>query len=128
MSEQKHKFGDTDMELLISRLLRVGVILASATVLTGCIIFLVKHGTAQPDYGKFVGEPSEFRSVIDIVSSVMKMSGKGLIEFGLLMLIAIPLMRVVLSVVSFAVEKDRNYVIITLIVMALLLYSLLGQQ
>ncbi len=128
MSEEKHKFGDTDMELFISRLLRYGVIIASAIVLTGCIIFLARHGTSQPDYGKFVGEPSEFRSVVDIISSVMKMSGKGLIEFGLLVLIAIPILRVVLSVISFAVEKDRNYVIITLIVLALLLYSLLGQQ
>jgi uncharacterized membrane protein len=43
---------------------------------------------------------------------------------GLLLLIATPVARVAFSVIGFALEKDWMYVVITLIVLALLIYSL----
>jgi uncharacterized membrane protein len=52
--------------------------------------------------------------------------GRGLIQLGLLFLIATPIARVGFSIVGFALERDRMYVIFTLIVLAILLYSLLG--
>ncbi|HWY97963.1 MAG TPA: DUF1634 domain-containing protein [Bacteroidia bacterium] len=122
------KWGDPDMELLISRIMRYGIVLASIIVIIGCVTFLIKYGSAQPQYSKFVGQPEQFTSVSGIISSLNSMSGRGLIEFGLLVLIAIPVMRVAFSIVSFMVEKDRTYVIITCIVFALLLFSLFGQQ
>lgn len=122
------KWGDTDMELLLSKLLRYGVLVASAIVVAGCIVFLVKYGNTAPEYGKFTGEPEQFKNVFDIVSSTLSMSGRGLIEFGLLVLISIPVLRVGFSVVSFAIEKDKTYVYITLVVLVLLLFSLFGQH
>jgi uncharacterized membrane protein len=44
----------------------------------------------------------------------------------LLFLIATPIVRVAFSIVGFAMERDRMYVVFTLIVLAILLYSLLG--
>jgi uncharacterized membrane protein len=44
----------------------------------------------------------------------------------LLLLIATPIARVAFAAFAFALEKDYMYVIITLIVLAVLLYSLLG--
>ena len=52
--------------------------------------------------------------------------GRGVIQLGLLLLIATPIARVAFSVVGFALERDRMYVVFTLIVLAILLYSLLG--
>jgi uncharacterized membrane protein len=49
-----------------------------------------------------------------------------LIQLGLLLLIATPIARVGCSIVGFAIERDRMYVAFTLIVLAILLYSLLG--
>ena len=43
---------------------------------------------------------------------------------GLLLLIATPVGRVVLSLVAFAIQRDRVYVTITVIVLAVLAYSL----
>jgi uncharacterized membrane protein len=43
---------------------------------------------------------------------------------GILILIATPVARVAFSVFAFAEERDRMYVIVTLIVLALLLFSL----
>ena len=45
---------------------------------------------------------------------------------GLLLLVATPVMRVIFSAAAFAFQGDRTYVIITLIVLAVLSYSLLG--
>jgi uncharacterized membrane protein len=44
----------------------------------------------------------------------------------LLLLIATPILRVAFSLVGFAIERDRAYVIITSIVLAVLLYSLIS--
>jgi uncharacterized membrane protein len=52
--------------------------------------------------------------------------GRGLIQLGLLLLIATPIARVAFSIVGFAIERDRLYVVFTLIVLAILLFSLLG--
>jgi len=127
-SKLKQKWGDPDMELIISRLMRYGIVLASLIVIIGCITFLVKHGAEKPHYSQFVGQPEQFKNVSGIVSSLTSMNGLGLIAFGLLVLIGIPVMRVAFSIISFMVEKDKTYVIITCIVFALLLFSLFGQQ
>jgi uncharacterized membrane protein len=52
--------------------------------------------------------------------------GRGLIQLGLLLLIATPVARVAFAVVAFVLEEDRLYVGVTLIVLAVLLLSLLG--
>jgi uncharacterized membrane protein len=56
----------------------------------------------------------------------MNCRGRGLIQLGLLFLIATPIARVALSIVGFALERDRMYVGFTVIVLLVLLYSLLG--
>jgi uncharacterized membrane protein len=61
-----------------------------------------------------------------VVHSVINGRGRGLIQLGLLFLIATPIARVAFSVVGFAIERDRMYVVFTVIVLAILLYSLLG--
>lgn len=43
---------------------------------------------------------------------------------GLLLLIATPVARVILTLVVFAIRRDRTYTWITLAVLAVLLYSL----
>ena len=50
---------------------------------------------------------------------------RGIIQFGLVLLIATPVARVAFSVAAFALQRDNTYVAITLIVLAVLLFSLL---
>jgi uncharacterized membrane protein len=124
----KPKWTDEYMELLISRLLRWGVVVASVIVCIGAVIFLSREGTLKPEYATFQGEPEKFRNVFEILASTLVPSGRGIIETGVLLLILIPILRVVLSVISFAKEKDRVYVIITLTVLCFLLFSLFYQR
>jgi uncharacterized membrane protein len=49
-----------------------------------------------------------------------------LIQLGLLLLIATPVARVAFSAAAFAMQRDRLYVVVALIVLAVLMYSLMG--
>jgi uncharacterized membrane protein len=99
---------------------------SAAVVLCGGCIYLVRHAHELADYRVFRGEPSEYRTISGVIHSIMNGRGRGVIQLGLLLLIATPIARVAFSVVGFALERDRMYVVFTLIVLAILLYSLLG--
>ncbi len=120
------KWTDFRIEQVVGNLLRVGVVLAALVVAVGAVVFLVRHGGERPQYGLFRGEPFELQSVRGIVASALDGRGRGLIQLGLLLLVATPVARVVFSVFGFALERDRAYVVITLIVLGVLLFSLAG--
>ena len=61
-----------------------------------------------------------------IAEEAAALHSAGIIQLGLLLLIATPVMRVVLAVVGFALERDHLYTIVSLIVLAVLMYSFLG--
>ncbi len=119
------RWTDEQFETLLGNLLRGGVFVAAAFVLAGAMLFLVRHGSEPPGYHVFRGEPSDLRSVGGIIADGFDLRGRGLIQLGLLLLIATPIARVVLSAAAFAVQRDRRYVVFTLIVLAVLFYSLL---
>ena len=119
---------DRRIEVVLGNLLRTGVLVSAAVVLLGASIYLSRHAHEPADYRVFRGEPSEYRTIHGVIQSVIvgQGRGQGLIQLGLLLLIATPIARVAFSVVGFAIERDRLYVAFTLVVLAVLLYSLLG--
>ena len=117
---------DQKMDAIMGILLRSGVVLAAAIVLVGGILFLMRHKTPVTDYHIFSGEPSDLRTISGIFSDVKAFRARGLIQLGLLVLIATPVARVVFSLLAFMYQKDWKYVVFTAIVLGLLLYSLLG--
>jgi uncharacterized membrane protein len=119
---------DLRIEVIIGTLLRTGVILAATVVLFGGVIYLTRHGYDAVNFGTFHGEPEALRSVTGILRGALHLSGRAIIQLGLLILIATPVARVAFSAVAFAIERDYLYVWITLFVLAVLLYSLLGSH
>ncbi|MGC9194350.1 MAG: DUF1634 domain-containing protein [Syntrophobacteraceae bacterium] len=126
MAEKKLAISDETVDLVISILLRVGVTISSLTVLAGGVLYLIRHEEQRPNYHIFMGEPSQLRSVWGVVETATSLSGRGIIQLGLLILIATPIMRVAFTVISFLIQKDRVYVGVTLIVLSVLLFSLAG--
>jgi uncharacterized membrane protein len=126
MVEPKRALTDEQMDRFISVLLRTGVLISALVVLVGGILYLIRYGTALPDYGIFRGEPADLCNLSGIVKDALSFKRRGIIQFGLLLLIATPVARVAFSIFAFALQKDRTYVIVTLIVLGVLLYSLAG--
>ncbi len=122
----QHRWTDQKLENIVGNLLRAGVSLAAAVVFIGGIIYLRRHGHEPANYHVFQGEPTDLKTVPGIIRSALGLHGRGIIQFGLLLLIATPVFRVALSIWGFAAEKDRMYMLFTTIVLIVLLYSLLG--
>ena len=124
-----HEWGDRRMEMIIGILLRLGVMVAGSVVLFGAIVYLIRNGTAPlPDYKTFHGESMQLSTVEGILAGVRQFRGRAIIQLGVLLLIATPVARVVFSAFAFAFEKDKLYVCITLFVLAILLFSLIGSS
>lgn len=107
-------------------LLRTGVMLAASIVLVGGVVYLTRHHVPATDYHKFQGEPEDLRSVSGILRGAASLHGRGLIQLGLLILIATPVARVGYSFAAFLYQRDWLYAGVTVIVLGLLFYSLLG--
>jgi uncharacterized membrane protein len=116
----------TRVERAVGNLLRAGVLLAAAVVAAGGILYLVRHGGTVPDYRVFRGEPINLRSLSGILHTSLTESGRGIIQLGLLILVATPVARVAFTAIAFAVERDRTYVLVALLVLALLFKGLIG--
>lgn len=117
---------DQKVENIIGNLLRVGVLTSAAVVFFGAAVYLAHHGRETANYRVFQGEPAAYRQIGGIVHEALNMRGRGIIQFGLLLLIATPIARVIFALFGFAAEKDRMYAVFTAIVLVILLYSLFG--
>jgi uncharacterized membrane protein len=128
MTRNGERLTDQQMEQVLGKLLITGVVAAAAVVLAGGIIYLIRHGGEAATYHVFQGEPAQSRTVGGILKRVAERRGRGLIQLGLLLLIATPVARVALSLVAFARRRDLLYTIFTLIVLGVLLFSLVGRH
>jgi uncharacterized membrane protein len=117
------------MDRWISWLLRGGVLLSLAFLVIGTVITFVHH----PDYlntavsTHVLKNPAEGvvpNHIVVIYDMIKQGKGQGYVALGLLILIATPVLRVALSVVTFWLEKDRAFVLITAGVLSLLILSL----
>jgi uncharacterized membrane protein len=117
---------DKNVELFIGMLLRVGVIVAAVIVLIGGVLFLPRMGGQAPHFGVFHGEPGSLRSIGGVLASVASLRGDAVIQLGILVLIAVPIARVAVSLIAFLLQRDWLYCVVTFLVLAILLFSLLG--
>ncbi len=117
---------DEQVDRIISILLRYGVILAASVVFAGGAWYLSRFGGLMPDFHTFRSEPQELRSVAGVWGGFLKLQPRSVIQLGLLLLIATPIARVAFSVGAFAVQHDRLYLTLTLVVLCALLWSVSG--
>ncbi|HEV2687185.1 MAG TPA: DUF1634 domain-containing protein [Bryobacteraceae bacterium] len=119
---------DARIELLLGSLLRAGVLLAAAVVFLGAIVYLASHGSEQRDYRTFQQQDQDLRGIAGVMRGAGSFDGAAIIQLGLLLLIATPILRVATSAYAFARQRDRRYVVITLVVLGILSYGLLASR
>ena len=118
-------FDDRRMETIMGRLLQAGVLLASAIVLVGGVLYLRAHAGTAANYRTFTVEAPNLRYPVRLLDSLKTGDPAAIIQLGVLLLIATPVARVVFAVIGFALERDRLYVVVSTIVLAILAFSLL---
>ena len=115
---------DQKMEEIVSNMLRAGVLTAASLVFVGGVMYLFQHRGPIPDYRHFHGEPGILRDPVSIFWGAIHGRAREMIQLGLLVLILTPIARVFLCVVGFFSQRDRLYVAVSGLVLAVLLYSL----
>jgi uncharacterized membrane protein len=122
----RSKWTDERVEGILGTLLQSGVIVSGLVVLAGGILFMLRYGHDIVRYADFVAERESLQSIRDIGRNALHGDARDIVECGLLLLIATPVARVVFSIIGFALARERLYVVLTLIVLLILLYSLFG--
>ena len=120
------RWTDQQVEQFIGNLLRTGVVAAAVVGVAGGALYLAHHGFEPVDYRAFRGAPQELRAVGGIAAGALSLRSMAIVQLGLLLLIVTPIARVTCALGAFILQRDRAYVVITTIVLALLLLSLSG--
>jgi uncharacterized membrane protein len=119
---------DLAIDCVTGQLLRAGVLLAAAVLVVGSVLFLGHHGRdPNPDRKTFPEQPEKLYPA-EVLAAARGGSGRAVIEIGLVLLIATPILRVTFTALAFAWRRDVKYVIIPLIVLAVLVAGLLTGQ
>ncbi|HEY7026808.1 MAG TPA: DUF1634 domain-containing protein [Gemmatimonadales bacterium] len=116
-----------NVERAISNVLRIGVLASIGLILVGILVTFAHH----PSYLVTPGDLDRLthpgaavpRTVGDVLRDAAALQGHAIVALGLLVLIATPLARVLVSIFAFRAERDRTYVLITSLVLLLLLLS-----
>lgn len=114
-------------EDFIGNLLRYGLLIATSLVALGASLYLYRHGLDPIHYKVFVRQLHYGREITNVFHLALDQSGvgRGLILLGLWLLLILQVARVALTAWIFKVEKDAIFAGFSVIVLALLLFSLL---
>jgi uncharacterized membrane protein len=121
-------FDDRKMETIMGRLLQVGVLLASFVMLIGGVLYVRAHHDGVPDYRVFKREPLALRHIGGVITGVAAGDPAAIIQLAVLLLIATPVARVVFALIAFGIERDKLYVGVSALVLAVLLFGFLRSQ
>lgn len=117
------------MNLVIGRVLRYGVLVSGIIILLGTISLAASSGLSDTAgelvYNQNVPHDGLDVNPASIFHGLVTLSAFSWIELGVIVLIATPVARVIISVFLFAAERDRLYVLVTAVVLFLLLFSML---
>jgi uncharacterized membrane protein len=124
------------MQGVLSKTLLYGVILSTAIVIIGLIYMAATYSTGyQCDFtgaslscllnynAALIPHGDYPNTLVSIATGVVALKPFAIIELGVVVLLATPVFRVAASLVLFAIEKDRAFVLITLFVLLVLLFS-----
>ncbi len=127
MQTNQSTIKDKDLQVVIGTLLRWGVWSALSITALGGILYLIEHGNEPVNYPKYSRIEESLPSVLHGISSNLAAGNmQVLILIGILVLFATPILRVIFSLIGFILEKDKLYIIITLIVLGIIVVSVSG--
>lgn len=118
------KPSDQDVDISVAAMLRFGITLAAIVVFAGGVLYLRHPWSAIPAYAHFRTMGPELTTLSGIFKGAVHFHPRSIIQFGLVLLIATPVARVVFCVIGFARQRNLLYVVVSSIVLLVLIYSL----
>ena len=101
------------IERVVNRVLTAGIVLTVVLLAAGLVLSIAEGQ----------GLPSHVVPLADLASLLPALDPAAYLSLGLIVLIATPFVRVAGSIVAFARQRDRRYVLITAVVLAVMCLS-----
>lgn len=117
---------DKDIQSVIGKMLRWGVLSSAAVTSLGGLLYIFTANKELPPYHTFHDVPAQYKSLRGIFTGLLHLDSLSVIQFGVLILLATPIARVLFSIFAFLLEKDYLYVVISTIVAAIIFFSMIG--
>ncbi len=126
MTVHREAHPETGLRPLVSTLLRYGVSIAAFVMMVGMILLLIQVGPRA-----FISMPeirspeagTDLTSLRAVLQELVPPEPEAVMDTGVLLLVATPVLTVGASVIAFALEADWLYVVISGLVFALLLFA-----
>jgi len=115
---------NSTLDSVLSSVLRFGLTIALLITLAGGTIVLWQHGMDTVDYSVFNGESSSLTHIQAILSGAYHGNTKAIIQLGILFMILTPIARVLSCTIVFSFQRDIIYIVLSVFVLAVLLFSL----
>jgi len=103
------------VERMVNRVLLVGVAVSVALMAAGLVLGVVAGE----------GIPTGVVPLADLASGLTSLEAGAYLSLGIIVMIATPFVRVAGSIVAFARERDRRYVLVTAVVLLVMFLSVL---
>ncbi|MGR3742469.1 DUF1634 domain-containing protein [Companilactobacillus sp. DQM5] len=117
MIDEKKALEMKKIEIVIGKILRLGVMISVAVILIGIVMYLINNGSGY-------SQDTFPITLTEIIKGVFNGKSYAIMMLGLLLLIFTPVLRVIVSIYAFAKEKDIMYTVITIIVLLILIVAM----
>ena len=117
-----------DYDTVIAYVYRAGVIVSVALILLGAVLLFVRGGSNGFSLAQVSSPESRVNSSLflpqQVLEGIASFRPLDLIYLGLITLMAIPVIGVGIALVHFVLQRNRLYVVMTLIVLFNLMFAI----
>ena len=96
---------DQRAERLVGRILQIGVLVSALVVLAGGVLYLAQNACEPAGHHEFHGEPERLRNLVEIPREAAQLHARGIVQFGILLLILTPVARVAFTALVFLAAR-----------------------
>jgi len=112
------------IESTIGRIMQIGTLLAFAVIIMGSLYYLLQHSHDIIDYQTFHDKLYLATSFSGLWHDIVTFSARGIIQLGLFSLVLVQILRVALTIWYFIEIRDRVFVVISLLILAVIMSNL----
>lgn len=116
------------IEEIIGIILIIGTLCTAALVILGGSIFLIQHGQENMQTELLNADHYAIPITTLLIQDTVAFSPMAIIELGLLLLVAIQVLRVLLLFLYYLVIRDVYFSLISLFILLMLVYSIFWRQ